>query len=242
MKQIVVFCEGPTEQGFCNTVLQPHLFPAGSGKIHTLGTGRKNDRHVKGLSKYSIFRRFIEGELKRRRDDDDISFTTLIDLYGLPPDFPGKRQAIRDPADPVPYARELERAFDVDIRDRRFIPHLQLHEYETMLFAEPEAFELEFEDCASAVAELRRIAAAHPTIEHINDGRATAPSKRIIQAIPKYEHRKASAGPDPAAYIGLPKIRAACPHFDAWLVRLEDFARNGDAPVRSRRVERMEEE
>lgn len=131
----------------------------------------------------------------------------------------------RDPSDPTPFTRTLEEAFGTDIADRRFLPHLQLHEYETMLFVDPDAFALVFEKCDDEIAALKAIAAAHPTIEHINDGRATAPSKRIIQAIPQYEHRKASAGPDLASYIGLPKIRAACPHFDAWLGRLEDFAR-----------------
>ena len=31
MKQLNVFCEGQTEQGFCAQVLQPHLFPSGDG-------------------------------------------------------------------------------------------------------------------------------------------------------------------------------------------------------------------
>ena len=49
-----------------------------------------------------------------------------------------------------------------------------------------------------------------PSIEHIDDGPTTAPSKRIIKLIPGYEDRKASAGPNIAEYIGLTVIREKC--------------------------------
>ena len=44
MKQLNVFCEGQTEQGFCAQVLQPHLFPSGDGIVHTLAVGEKSER------------------------------------------------------------------------------------------------------------------------------------------------------------------------------------------------------
>jgi hypothetical protein len=63
-----------------------------------------------------------------------------------------------------------------------------------------------------------------PSIEHINDGFETAPSKRIIDLIPEYYGRKVSAGPDIAEYIGLSVIRAKCPHIDGWLKALHDLS------------------
>ncbi len=36
MKGLVVFCEGPTERGFCNQLLRPHLFPRHDGTLHTI--------------------------------------------------------------------------------------------------------------------------------------------------------------------------------------------------------------
>ena len=53
------------------------------------------------------------------------------------------------------------------------------------------------------------------------DGKTTAPSKRIIALLPEYEARKADAGPDIAEFITLPILRQQCPHFDAWLSKLE---------------------
>ena len=107
----------------------------------------------------------------------------------------------------------------------RTSPTHSTHEYETILFADPEVFELTFDNGHRAIDELKKIATSFPTIEHIDDGATTAPSKRIVNLIPDYEDLKATAGPRIAADIGLPTIRAKCPHFDAWLTRLESILR-----------------
>jgi Domain of unknown function (DUF4276) len=127
----------------------------------------------------------------------------------------------RNPRNPYPFVEALEEAFAKDIADRRFVPHIQLHEYETLLFADPEAFAISFDDCGAAIAGLDKCAVSFPSIEHIDDGKTTAPSKRIIALLPEYEHRKTDAGPDIAELIGLQTIRRRCPHFHKWISRLE---------------------
>jgi hypothetical protein len=57
----------------------------------------------------------------------------------------------------------------------------------------------------------------------INDGPNTAPSKRIASQIPDYEDAKAAVGPEIAELIRLDTIRSKCPHFHAWLSRLESL-------------------
>lgn len=229
MKRLVVFCEGETERGFCNRLLHPHLAPDFRIPLHTIliAHSRHHGRVSRGgVSRhYATMQRDIRNELKRRKDAD-LCFTTLIDLYALPADFPGKQAAVRNPAEPRIYAQTLEKAFEEDIRDQRFVPHLQLHEYETILFADPDSFRLAFDDCDQAIEALKRVAASFPTLEHINDTPAGAPSRRIINLIPAYGGRKSSAGPDIAMHIGLPMIRSKCPHFDAWLTRLESILRS----------------
>lgn len=92
MKQLNVFCEGQTEQGFCAQVLQPHLFPSGGGVVHTLAVGKKDHHHIYGIgrrTRYEKVRKFILNTMKQR-EGKNVYFTTLVDLYGLPPDFPGK--------------------------------------------------------------------------------------------------------------------------------------------------------
>ena len=223
MKLLNIFCEGATEQGFCKQVLSPHLFPSGDGVIHTLAVGEKDHHHLYGLggrTKYARVRKFILNTIKQRAKKN-VYFSTLFDVYGLPNDFPGKGVNVRDAANPTRYAAALEMAFQDDINCFHFIAHLQLHEYETMLFADPEGFRISFENCAAEIQRLKEISSSEPTIEHINDGRDSAPSKRIIAVIPEYDGRKASAGPDIAEYIGVATIRAKCPHFDRWITRLE---------------------
>ena len=57
--------------------------------------------------------------------------------------------------------------------------------------------------------------------EDINDGPLTAPSKRIIQHVPRYETVKVRVGATAAGAIGLASLRENCPHFDAWVSNLE---------------------
>lgn len=223
MKELYIFCEGQTEQSFCKQVLQPHLFPQHDGILRTLPVGWKNYHGVKGIGKYSMLRKFIANTLKSRKEWC-IYFTTLIDLYGLPSDFPGKAASVvRNPSNPTPYVEALEEAWGKDISDPRFRPYLQLHEYETLLFAEPEAFAWSFVDCQDQIAALKAIAASFTSIEKINDALETAPSKRISAVFPEYPGRKATVGPDVAEYIGLTVLRAKCPHFDKWLTWLENL-------------------
>jgi Domain of unknown function (DUF4276) len=59
----------------------------------------------------------------------------------------------------------------------------------------------------------------------IDDGRDSAPSKRIIAELPDYEDAKPAVGPQVAELIGLNVIRGKCPHFAAWLSRLEQLGR-----------------
>ncbi|OWK46379.1 hypothetical protein FRUB_00078 [Fimbriiglobus ruber] len=220
-----VFCEGQTEQAFCDQVLRPHLFPASDGIVHTLAVGEKDHHHVYGLgrkTKYERVRKFIHNTIKQR-GGRNVYFTTLFDLYALPSDFPGKAVNVRDVVNPTPYVLALQQALEDDIGYHRFIAHLQLYEYETMLFTDPDAFAVAFEDCEVEIGQLKVIVSSEHSIEHINDGRETAPSKRIIGVFPEYAGWTTTAGPDIAEFIGVAKIRAACPHFDRWLVRLESI-------------------
>ena len=80
-----------------------------------------------------------------------------------------------------------------------------------------------YDDQAKEIARLKAIADDHTSPELINDGEQTAPSKRIIDALPDYEYAKAIVGPQVAELIGLDVIRGKCAHFSAWLSRLEQL-------------------
>ncbi len=111
----------------------------------------------------------------------------------------------------------------IDIGDRRFIPFIQLHEYEACLFTDVTQFKLFYPDSEMEIAALKKIADGVSTPELIDDGQHSAPSKRIIGQLPDYEAAKKAVGPQVGELIGLAAIRAKCPHFAKWLTRLEQL-------------------
>jgi hypothetical protein len=154
---------------------------------------------------------------------DDVFFTTMIDLYAIHPQFPGLDEAEKLRHLPYKRVEHLEQHFAQDIGDSRFVPYIQLHEYEAYLFADPTWFEYFYNHHTSEIAALQAIANSKDTPELINDGHHSAPSKRIIAHLPDYEGAKPIVGPQVAELIGLDVIRRKCPHFSAWLLRLEQL-------------------
>ena len=142
----------------------------------------------------------------------------------LAPDFPGLAEAAKLQNLPGARVEFLEAAFAEDVGDRRFIPYIQLHEFEACLFSEPERFRQYYPAGEKSISVLRTIADQHQTPELIDDGEQTAPSKRIISEFPDYEDAKTVVGPQVAESIGLSVIRQKCPHFNSWLSKLEGLA------------------
>ena len=146
----------------------------------------------------------------------------MFDLYALPEDFPSYDDAkrVRDPYERVAI---LESGLATDIGDSRFIPYIQLHEFEALLLADPAKLELQFDDSGGRVQRLVDMVAPFSSSELIEDGPETAPSKRIIAEIPEYAGRKASAGPIVAESVGLATLRTKCPHFGEFVESLESL-------------------
>lgn len=221
-----ILVEGRTEENLVRDVLGPHLCNLGwqEASASRLTTRREGARQWKGgVQRYARVKGDIA--LRLRQQGTDVRVTTMIDLYALPVDFP---EFAQHQADPEPYRRvaKLEAAFAADIDDPRFLPYLQLHEFEALLLAEPRR-----------IAELygvpiERVSALHRAVwengdnpELVDDGPTTAPSQRIIAAVPQYAGDKASVGPLVAAAIGLELLRERCSHFAAWLGRLEQMVK-----------------
>jgi len=152
----------------------------------------------------------------------------MIDLYAIHSDFPGLPDVDSIRHLPLQRVEKLEESFGIDIGDRRFIPYIQLHEFEALLFANPAAFESFYSNCSKQVAELQGIADGYDSPEEIDDGLHTAPSKRIIGCFPDYEGAKPTVGPQIADFIGLDLTRKKCPHFNSWVAKLESL---GEGPT-----------
>lgn len=224
MARLQMIVEGQTEQAFAVQLLAPHLLTKGVylAKPQLAAHARRHGRvHRGGIFSYAPFRNDC---VRRLREDNspDLFLSTMIDLYGLPRDFPDSQAACSE-RDPYRRVSRLEKALAEDIGDTRFIAYLQLHEFEAMLLAEPHAIAGYFPVRAKQVGSLVAIAANLQSPELVDDGENTAPSKQIGRIIPDYVEQKNIAGPIIAEAIGLPTIRKKCPHFDAWLGRIEQL-------------------
>lgn len=100
--------EGQTEETFVRDVLAPELWPRDIvTDVHRITTGRRHSRISRGgLTKY----RHLEHDLRlwmRQDQNADAVFTSMIDLYALPVEFPGTLECHRF-ADPLRRVECLE--------------------------------------------------------------------------------------------------------------------------------------
>ena len=144
----------------------------------------------------------------------------MFDLYALPDDFPGGTQA-KTRVDCYKRVEMLEAAMKQDIDDSRFIPYIQIHEFEALILSDPQQLDWEYLEHDRPINNLKSMVDGQNP-ELINDGPTTAPSKRILAEIPEYD--KVAAGAAVAAKIGLSTLRQKCRHFNDWLTGLEQLA------------------
>ena len=139
MIRLHVTAEGRTEQAFAQKVLAPHLASfnvfVDARCVLTSKDKRAAKEYRGGLLGYERAKKDIQAWLKEDRHTE-CRFTTMFDLYALPDDFPGYAEAMRinDLYDRV---GTLEQKMAEDIGDSRFIPYIQLHEFEALILADP---------------------------------------------------------------------------------------------------------
>jgi len=219
--EVIVIVEGPTEQKFVNEVLAPYLWDR-NVLLTPIILDKPGEKG--GDVKFARAKNDIEKHLKQRRD----TFVTLmVDYYGIKGDWPGyqesKQQSTHTKKAEVmnaATAAEVAKLAHEDLRpDKRFIPYVSMHETETLYFSDP----------ATLAAKLGVNQTKVDTIltecgepEKINDHSTTAPSKRLAKLSDQF--KKTATGIAIAKEIGIEKMRAECPLFNAWLTQIEQLA------------------
>lgn len=215
-RRLHLLVEGQTEELIVSTVIQPHLESAGwlvSRSILATKRPAGGPAHRGGVTSWAKLAR----EITRLLSDTSLDLlTTVIDYYGLPDDVPG--MATRPAGDPMSRVCHVEGEMSAVIGNRRFLPHLTLHESETWVFAAaPQLGDLYGDSELVRLMQADIAEAGGP--ELINDGRATAPSKRLEQYRPGYA--KTIDGPLAIGELGLAELRRQCRHLDRWLSGLD---------------------
>ena len=219
MIRIIIIVEGQTELSFCQKLLQPYFNEEDIFLYPELIEKSKG-----GIVHWSNIKKQIENHLK---SDNNIFVTTFIDFYGIgnKHDFPGwgKAKEIKEKKTRVEF---IEDAMNMDINETwrfRFLPYLQLHEFEGLLFSDIDAYrELYDDEDFVDFKLLENTINSFENPEMINDGKDTAPSKRLKGKIFK-RYDKISDGILIAETIGVEKIRSQCSRFDAWMKKISEL-------------------
>ena len=214
-----VVVEGQTEQKFISEILAPYLAHKGIFMTPIIASkkGQKG-----GDIKFQRVKKDI-GNFLAQRNVDIVS--TFVDFYGIK-EWPGK-DSILQHSTPGQIAATMNTAAKTEIcqeYDRlnptqRFIPFIAVHEFETLLFSDTKALAdglgIDKETIDATVNEF-------PSLEHINNSKETAPSKRLEKWHPQYG--KTTTGIAIAKTIPVDTMRAKCPLFNQWLSAIEAVA------------------
>lgn len=131
---IHVLCEGQTELRFVEKVFKPYLMTQNVTSVKgILVTTNKKKNALGGMVSYQHAENNLNIllSLKDNAHEHHI-FTTMFDLYALPSDFPGYETAMCI-ADKYERVAALEAAYSLKVGDNRFVPYIQLHEFEALV-------------------------------------------------------------------------------------------------------------
>lgn len=210
-----MICEGQTEEEFVNGILRPYF---NSHQIYdvrpilmTTSKGQKG-----GDVKYDRLKFNIDKLLKR---ESDILVTTFVDFFRLKTDFPNFEVA-QQIQNKIQRVEILEQALANAINNTRFIPYIQLHEFEGLLFASKDGFEFLPDLKQASLKSLLLAVNEKENPEELNDGELTAPSKRLEQLIPGFDKNKPFYGGLIAEVNTINAVLDRCLRFKTWVETL----------------------
>lgn len=223
MKRVFVVVEGETEERFLRQVVYNHFIVRG---IHIEAQQWLTNRKLGtkgGGNNFDLIENHINRLASKYKHDQNVFISSMIDLYG----FPKQGNTVYDAeVNKLNNGKEkallLEEKLAQRIQNKNFIPYVQLHEFEALLLVKPESLLSFYTEKDAEIESLKtEISGLEP--EEINENPENAPSKRIIRYLTSYSKQKTTAGVLVAGKIGLPTLRAKCPHFNSWILKLENL-------------------
>lgn len=215
MRGIYFVVEGHTEEAFVRELLRPYLFQVAG--IHTITPIKiSTSRGFKGgFVNYQHLRNDI---IKLLNQQQDILVTTFVDFFRMPTSMPNYKNCLKK-KDVNAQIFCLEQHLIKDINNQRFIPYIQKHEFESLLFSALEGYEFYEENIINSI---QKIILQYPNPEDINNHPTTAPSKRLQLIFEQHQEKysKTIDGIDIAELIGLEIMLQRCPHFRNWIKKL----------------------
>ena len=213
MKRLVIIAEGETEESFVNNILCP--FFCSKGIYNSIQCFKTKHSHG-GMSKYS----YIKKDILNIIYEKDVVVSMMIDFYRLPSDFPGFND-LKVTQTHQEQANLLETRIKKDLENSQnqlfdnFIPYIQLHEFEALVFASISGIDSLFERSEMDYNGLMNVIQQYPNPEDINNHPDTAPSVRLKKLISGYN--KVLHGIDIINTVGMAELLEKCPRFKTWI-------------------------
>ncbi|MDE5562474.1 MAG: DUF4276 family protein [Clostridiales bacterium] len=208
---LYIYCEGQTEESFVKSLLAPHFLNYNIYTIPIICRTKEgpNSIHKGGIVDYTKAVKEIRRLCYQHQQEYVTSFIDYYGLHNLPP--------ITATNNKYSLIASIEQQFMTDVSNNNFIPYISLHEFESLLFSDPNAFSYLSTTAVSMLKKILEDFDNNP--EMINNSVTTAPSKRIQNLIANYG--KVTDGNMIANSITLNVIRQKCIHFNNWLSILE---------------------
>ena len=207
-KRLFILVEGQSEEAFVNELLSPYFVLNGIYDVNPVLI-KTSEGHKGGFVNYNHLKHDLHRLL--RSQGQDVIVTTFVDFFRCP-ELPRQDYINSLPSDNEK-VMAMEDAILNDINDWRFIPYIQMHEFEALLFSSAAGFKKYFNDDISN--KIQNIIDSFENPEDINSSPMTAPSKRIIGIIRDYN--KVLYGNLVALEIGLPIMLEKCHRFRRWI-------------------------
>ena len=223
MAHVFLVVEGQAEERYFKTHFAPVYYPHGVFVDVTVMPNKRgiaSRTHRGGRIGYDECVKNIRRYLRTAAHCELVAL--VYDYYGLDPSFTTNLTlAANRPVSAPERAAAIRQRLEADIDDPRFHFFVQLHEFEAYLFCRPDLFAAHHRSPALEQQMRRILADFNGQPEAINDGVATAPSKRIEQLLAPRYYAKTTDGVAVAGAIGVADIREQCPAFDAFCQRLD---------------------
>lgn len=218
MKQIYVLVEGHSEREFVTRIMGPYF---GQEGILIRPIPMRKSGGGFGISNLEHFKNHIKPLLHNK---DVPAVTTFIDLFRFPvqssehaeeemlkkhSENPDIEMRIKGFEDVLQGAVQKIKPYD------HFIPYIQKHEFEALLFSDASAFI----EHAGIQKDIERVLKAIPNPEDINTTETGHPAKRLesIYAAHKKKYSKGADAVNLAEMAGIKIILEKCPRFRAWI-------------------------
>lgn len=217
MKRIIIVVEGQTEQEFVQQCLAPYLFSQhGIAFVSARLIGKPG--HKGGDVRYSR----LKTDLNILLREPSVIVSTFIDFFKLANDFPNfdNCQQLNGSEERIAC---LERHLDEAVGSSAFVPYIQRHEFEALLFASDSGFRKYFN--TATCAKLTEISQRYPNPEDINS--AEPPSYRLMAVVEQHEgfrYDKVTYGTILALELSVETMLTTCPRFAQWVTRLSRAA------------------